>query len=96
MLRPSVALTTELDLSSQPKDGQARSRTPPRSTLAIENARRRLPLLAHFGLDAMSDLSPQGDAKRTLASLGYQSCASALVLYVSLNDVSQALTRAEA
>jgi hypothetical protein len=58
--------------------------------------RRRLPLLALFGSAVMSDLSPQGDAKRTLTGLGYRSCASSLVLYVSLNDLPETFGRAQA
>jgi len=51
---------------------------------------RRLPFVAHLGHGAMSDLSLLCAAQRTLTG------PSALVLYVSLNDASQALTRADA
>jgi hypothetical protein len=44
----------------------------------------------------MSDLSPQSEAKQTLTSLGYQSCASSLVLYVTLNDLPETFGRAQA
>ena len=57
---------------------------------------QRFRALALSGRAVMSDLSPQGDAKRTLTGLGYRSCASSLVLYVSLNDFPETFGRAQA
>src|SRR6266404_3264170 len=49
-----------------------------------------IPLMARNGHAAMSDLSPLCAAQRTLTG------PCSLVLYVSLNDASQAVTRADA
>jgi hypothetical protein len=44
----------------------------------------------------MSDMSLQSEVKQTLTSLGYQSSARLLVLYVSLNDLPETFCRAQA